>query len=70
MQLPLYLTPYEKEAKELLATNPIKDVEFSGSTYQVLVADLKEKKEHWVFCSCKEMKKSLMLFALVKRDII
>ena len=62
MQLPLYLTPYEKEAKELLATNPIKDVEFSGSTYQVLVADLKEKKEHWVFLQLQGNEKIIDAF--------
>ena len=47
--LPTYLKNFEKEALEILDQNLVKDIEFSGSTYQVLVEDPKLQKEFWVF---------------------
>lgn len=47
VRLPLDLKKFEAAAKQALLTNPIKDIEFSGQTYQVLVEDHLES--YWVF---------------------
>lgn len=65
--LPDHLTSYRREAEQALKAGAIKDIEFSGSTYQVLVEDLSTHQEYWVFlqlegkgaikdafCSCEE----------------
>lgn len=46
---PKELKIYEEQAYESLAKKLIKEVEFSGSTYQVLVEDLFTHQNHWVF---------------------
>lgn len=67
MELPKSLKSFEEKAVELLGSGCVRDIEFSGGTYQVLVFDPKSKKEEWAFlqldargrlrdsfCSCKE----------------
>lgn len=67
VHLPSHLSDYQQEAEELLTKGLVADVEFSGSTYQVLVKDLQMEQEFWVFiqlegkgqikdafCSCEE----------------
>lgn len=49
MQLPLYLKSFQEKVPKEVAACIIKDVEFSGSTYQVLVAEAKGKHEEWAF---------------------
>lgn len=62
VNLPEDLKQYQKQAAQLLKQGHVKDIEFSGATYQVLVED------YWVFlqlegnggmrdafCSCEEM---------------
>lgn len=65
--LPDFLLPYRKQAEQLLAQSLVRDVEFSGETYQIQVIDPKTKKEVWTFiqldaqgnikdcfCSCED----------------
>ncbi|MCE5318484.1 MAG: DEAD/DEAH box helicase [Parachlamydia sp.] len=65
MSLPSILMPFKEDAERFIAEGRIRDIEFSGSTYQVQVAD--EKEEAWAFlqldsrgqlkdclCSCEE----------------
>jgi superfamily II DNA or RNA helicase len=47
--LPDYLKSYRREAEHILERGLIKDVEFSGSTYQVLVEDQALGQNFWVF---------------------
>ncbi len=47
--LPEDLRPYRREAERALNQGAIKDIEFSGSTYQVLVEDLSSGQDFWVF---------------------
>lgn len=67
MQLPELLKPYQKTAENLLAKGCVRDVEFSGGTYQVQVVEPKSKEAVWAFlqldnrgqlkdcfCSCEE----------------
>jgi SNF2 family DNA or RNA helicase/predicted small metal-binding protein len=67
MQLPEFLSPFQKEAEEFLARGCAKDIEFSGGTYQVQVVDPQSKEAVWAFiqldnrgqikdsfCSCEE----------------
>lgn len=67
MQCPEFLKPFQKEAEDYLAKGCVKDIEFSGGTYQVQVADPKSKEVVWAFiqldnrghikdsfCSCEE----------------
>ncbi|WP_068467291.1 DEAD/DEAH box helicase [Candidatus Protochlamydia phocaeensis] len=67
IQLPSYLKAYRQDAQKSLAQKLVKDIEFSGPTYQVLVQDLHSHKNYWVFlqlegsgqikdifCSCEE----------------
>lgn len=49
IQLPDYLNPYAEEAAKALEQGYAKDVEFSGSTYQVLVEDWDSHEQFWVF---------------------
>lgn len=64
---PEFLKKYIHEAQNLMAKNPIQDVEFSGATYQIKIQDSSELKPCWAFiqldgrgllqdafCSCKE----------------
>ena len=64
---PDYLKRYLPEAEKALSQGLVKDIEFSGSTYQVLVEDGHSHKDFWVFlqlngkghikdafCSCEE----------------
>jgi superfamily II DNA or RNA helicase len=65
--LPKFLQKYKKEAQKVLDKGWVKEIEFSGPTYQVKVADPQSKKEVWAFlqldskgsikdsfCSCDE----------------
>lgn len=65
--LPDFLQPFQTEAERYLAQGLVRDIEFSGYTYQVQVKDPKSKKEIWTFlqldqrggikdcfCSCEE----------------
>lgn len=47
--LPDNLKPYQQQAEEALRLGAVKEIEFSGSTYQVLVEDLQTHQEDWVF---------------------
>lgn len=71
VHLPETLKQFQKRAKELLSAGCVKDVEFSGETYQVLVKDPESKKEVWTFlqfdkrnqlkdsfCACQEDEES------------
>lgn len=65
--LPSHLNHFREDAEKSLANHLVKDTEFSGSTYQVLVTDLHTGEDYWVFmqlggkgqiidafCSCEE----------------
>lgn len=65
--LPEYLKQFERKAKQYLEEGLVRDIEFSGGTYQVQVIDLSTKKPVWAFlqldnrgkikdcfCSCEE----------------
>lgn len=65
MQLPAVLKPFQKDGEKLLKEGKVKQIEFSGGTYQVQVVD--QNKEVWsflqiddrnglkdCFCSCDE----------------
>ena len=67
MHYPNTYTPIKQAAEKALTEGAVKDIEFSGSTYQVLVADPLTNKEFWVFlqlegsgeirdafCSCED----------------
>lgn len=67
VHLPPHLAMYRQEAEQSLEQGLVKDVEFSGSTYQVLVEDLHTHEQFWVFmqlegkghikdafCACEE----------------
>ncbi len=67
MQLPLALRPFQKIGEKLLHDGKVKQVEFSGNTYQVQVIDEKAHRDVWSFlqldnsnrlkdsfCSCDE----------------
>ena len=47
--LPEELKSYQKEAEIALSQGAVKEIEFSGSTYQVLVVDPASHQEQWVF---------------------
>jgi len=47
--LPEELKPYRREAEQALNQGAVKDIEFSGSTYQVLVKDFSSQQDYWVF---------------------
>lgn len=49
IELPKNLKPFQQKAKDYLASGRVRDIEFSGGTYQVLVADPGSKKEEWAF---------------------
>lgn len=49
MRLPEYLHSFQSQAEEYLAKGLVKSVEFSGSTYQVLVIDADSQAEAWTF---------------------
>lgn len=44
-----HLHRFQKQVKREFKPSTIKDIEFSDSTYQVLVEDPETKKQHWVF---------------------
>lgn len=67
MQLPSPLSNFQNEAEQSLEQKMVKDIEFSGSTYQILVEDIHTHQEYWVFiqlegndkirdafCSCED----------------
>lgn len=67
MQLPVNLRSFQTDAEESIKKHLVKDIEFSGSTYQILVQDLHTHEEYWVFlqlegnnqirdafCSCED----------------
>ncbi len=49
VSLPEELKPYQFEAESELARGVVKDIEFSGATYQVLVEDRFSYQNSWVF---------------------
>jgi hypothetical protein len=49
IQLPSYLSSYQATAEACLSQGKVKDLEFSGSTYQVLVEDPSHHQDFWVF---------------------
>lgn len=49
VSLPDDLKPYRREAEQVLEKGLVKDIEFSGSTYQVLVEDRSLGQDFWVF---------------------
>lgn len=49
VELPENLKQYQKEAEEYLTKRAVSDIEFSGTTYQILVKDTDTNKECWVF---------------------
>lgn len=66
-RLPDYLQPFLKEAQQYISKGLVRDVEFSGGTYQVLVIDAKTEEGVWAFlqlnskgqikdcfCSCEQ----------------
>ncbi len=54
MTLPRYLRPYRCHAERLIEQSAIKEVEFAGSTYQVLVEDPVSYQKEWVFLQLEE----------------
>ncbi len=67
MTLPKFLQKYKLEAQKYLDKGCVKEIEFSGPTYQIKVIEPKSKKEVWAFlqldpkgwikdsfCSCNE----------------
>ncbi len=52
--LPPFLASYRAEALDIVAPNRVKDLEFSGATYQVQVEDKKSKEKVWVFLQLDE----------------
>jgi superfamily II DNA or RNA helicase len=72
VQLPTNLKMYQRDAEATLQRGFVKEIEFSGSTYQILVEDLQTQNPCWVFlqlegkgqikdgfCSCEETEESL-----------
>jgi SNF2 family DNA or RNA helicase len=49
VELPSSLKQYQKSAREYISKGLVRDIEFSGSTYQVLVIDSKTEDEVWAF---------------------
>lgn len=49
LSLPDNLKPYQQEAERALHQGVVKDIEFSGPTYQVLVEDPASHQDFWVF---------------------
>jgi superfamily II DNA or RNA helicase len=49
VSLPDDLKPYGREAERALNQGAVKDIEFSGSTYQILVEDHSFQQDFWVF---------------------
>src|ERR1700733_10714893 len=49
LSLPDNLKPYRRIAERELGKGVVKDIEFSGSTYQVLVEDPLSHQDFWVF---------------------
>lgn len=50
MQLPKKLIPYEKKAESIIKKGLVKDIEFSGSTFQILVLDHSSDLDgNWAF---------------------
>jgi SNF2 family DNA or RNA helicase len=47
--IPSHLQSYLQDAQKSLATKLVKDVEFSGTTYQILVEDINSHQNYWVF---------------------
>lgn len=47
--LPEYLKTFRTKAEQMVAQGLVRDIEFSGSTYQVQVIDPKTKSEAWAF---------------------
>lgn len=54
MQLPVVLRPFQKMGEELLNSGKVKQVEFSGGTYQVQVYDESHHQDVWAFLQLDE----------------
>jgi superfamily II DNA or RNA helicase len=53
-RLPKVFKPYIQPARRLIKDGGVKDVEFSGSTYQILVEDSEDKDGVWAFLQLDE----------------
>jgi len=53
VSLPDYLIPFQQEAEKAIANGLVKDIEFSGPTYQILIEDPASHEEFWVFLQLK-----------------
>ncbi|MBA3958404.1 MAG: DEAD/DEAH box helicase [Parachlamydiaceae bacterium] len=49
VSLPDFLKPFQTEAEQYLAQGLIREIAFSGPTYQLQIRDLKSKQEAWSF---------------------
>lgn len=49
MELPEHLTQFQEKAESYLEKGLVKDIEFSGGTYQVLVEDAESQRSIWTF---------------------
>ncbi len=54
VQLPDFLASYQTQANKAIAQGWVKEIEFSGSTYQVLVENPKTASKIWVFIQLNE----------------
>lgn len=54
MPLPKQLKAYKKDAELALSEGLVKEIDFSGPTYQILVEDAKTHAECWVFLQLDE----------------
>lgn len=49
MELPDHLKQFQIEAEDYLAKGLVREIEFSGGTYQVLIKDLNSQRDIWTF---------------------
>ncbi len=54
IRLPPHLALYRQDAEKSLGRGLVKDIEFSGSTYEVLIEDLHTSQLFWVFMQLEE----------------
>ncbi len=53
VSLPDYLLPFHRDAEKAIEDGLVKDIEFSGPTYQILIEDPASHEEFWVFLQLK-----------------
>lgn len=54
MKLPAFLKEHQKVAEEYISDKKVKDIIFSGPTYQIQIEDLNTKKDVWAFIQLDE----------------